>query len=295
MTMSTTSAYSGLDSSPPPGRTRRNLASRGASSSSTNAADSINDDDEDWHQIEPGTDDDDPPMKSKRNYTNERNSHLSPSSSFEIGHDDDDDDDDDDEYSSDNDDEEDYDLSDQYTPTLNQHLSGRTTLLRPRTITCRCSILMQAVASIAALLAVLVMIRNGPSLKNNLRRHPDNNNKNKNGGGEMITVVAHAAYEALHSSRLEEYDAQLTLYRHKATGAEFLSYIPHSKEGKMPGGGASGGKTNGGGSGGSQGYDPKPDKVFGVAFRTKPESSTGVPHILERELLSSPVRPIICF
>ena len=147
---------------------------------------------------------------------------------------------------------------------------------------------MQAVLSIAALLAVVAMIRNGPTLKNNyLRRHPNYNKNNKNGGGEMmITVVAHAAYEALHSSRLEEYDAQLTLYRHKATGAEFLSFIPHSKEGTMPGGGgASGGKTKNKAGGGSEGYDPKPDKVFGVAFRTKPESSTGVPHILERELL----------
>ncbi|EED88712.1 metalloprotease, partial [Thalassiosira pseudonana CCMP1335] len=68
--------------------------------------------------------------------------------------------------------------------------------------------------------------------------------------------VGHAAYDTLHSSWLEEYEARLTLYRHRATGAEYLA-----------------------------GYDPKPDKVFGVAFRTKPESSTGVPHILEHSVL----------
>ena len=42
--------------------------------------------------------------------------------------------------------------------------------------------------------------------------------------------------------------------------------------------------TTGFKSGSDEAYDPKPDKVFGVAFRTKPESSTGVPHILEREI-----------
>ena len=67
-----------------------------------------------------------------------------------------------------------------------------------------------------------------------------------------------------------EYDGRLTLYKHRITGAEFLAYVPeHHSDG-----------LSGSGSGG---YDPKPDKVFGVAFRTKPESSTGVPHILERK------------
>jgi hypothetical protein len=284
MSAAAASAYSGLDSSPPPSssRTRRNSALSGASSGrgSAAAADNDDDDDEDWHHIKRGTADDDDPS-SKRN-TAERKSHLSSSSSsFEIGHDDDDND----EYSDDNDnsnheyddddDNDDDDLSDQYTPTLNQHLSGRTTLLRPRTTICRCSILVQTILSIIAILAVIAMIHNGPpaAISNHLRR-PNNNDNNKH-SGEMITVVAHKAYEALHSSRLEEYDAKLTLYRHKVTGAEFLAYIPdHSshEEGSN--------KGNGGG-----GYDPKPDKVFGVAFRTKPESSTGVPHILEREFI----------
>ena len=84
--------------------------------------------------------------------------------------------------------------------------------------------------------------------------------------------VGHSSYDTVQSSRLEEYDARLTLYRHRATGAEFLAFVPDAVTSGFKGGG------------GEEVYDPKPDKVFGVAFRTKPESSTGVPHILEREL-----------
>ena len=92
--------------------------------------------------------------------------------------------------------------------------------------------------------------------------------------------VGHAAYDALSSGRLEEYGASLTLYRHKATGAEFLAYVPDgTRRGPSSGTGSSGR-----GEGGA-GYDPKPDKVFGVSFRTRPESSTGVPHVLEHSVL----------
>lgn len=84
--------------------------------------------------------------------------------------------------------------------------------------------------------------------------------------------VGHSSYDTVQSSRLEEYNARLTLYRHRATGAEFLAYVPDAVTSGFKGGGE------------EEVYDPKPDKVFGVAFRTKPESSTGVPHILEREL-----------
>ena len=83
--------------------------------------------------------------------------------------------------------------------------------------------------------------------------------------------VGHAAYDTLHSSWLEEYDARLTLYRHRSTGAEFLAFIPDS--------------TRSGPTHSGRGYDPRPDRVFGVAFRTPPKTSTGVPHILEREYL----------
>jgi hypothetical protein len=86
--------------------------------------------------------------------------------------------------------------------------------------------------------------------------------------------VGHSSYDTLQSTRLTEYEARLTLYRHRATGAEFLAFVPDKVTSGFKGGGVSG-----------EEYDPKPDKVFGVAFRTKPESSTGVPHILEREFL----------
>ena len=82
-----------------------------------------------------------------------------------------------------------------------------------------------------------------------------------------VVTVEHAFYDVLDSSWLEEYEATLTLYKHKPTGAEFLAYIPNATRS---------------GQGGVE-YDPKPDKVFAVAFRTKPQSSNGLPHILERE------------
>eukprot|EP00956_Cyclotella_meneghiniana_P040059 scaffold185761_cov22-Cyclotella_meneghiniana.AAC.2 len=102
--------------------------------------------------------------------------------------------------------------------------------------------------------------------------------------------VGHSSYDTLSSRFLEEYEAHLTLYRHRASGAEFLAFVPDSS---VSGSNHVGGKNKKGGSvitSSSENdneenyyYDPKPDKVFGVAFRTKPESSTGVPHILERE------------
>lgn len=96
--------------------------------------------------------------------------------------------------------------------------------------------------------------------------------------------VGHASYDTLTSVRIDEYQARATLYRHRATGAEFLAVVPDAA--RNGGGGGGGGGTTTAAGGGEQGeyyYDPKPDKVFGVAFRTKPESSTGVPHILERK------------
>ena len=80
--------------------------------------------------------------------------------------------------------------------------------------------------------------------------------------------VTHAAYSVLDSSWLQEYDARLTLYKHMSTGAEFLAFIPNTTKSTSTGEG---------------GYNPKPDKVFGISFRTKPEKNNGVAHILERE------------
>ena len=166
---------------------------------------------------------------------------------------------------------------DQYAPSLGQHPSGRTTLLsspwvphccrrttiwrsRERT---RCIVL--CVAFVASVV-VYVISRGGGGMMGGIFF---------GGGGRaqppMVGVVMHPAYDVVHTSHLIEYNGRMTLYKHRRTGAEFLSYVPDT-----------GGDE--GGTGGRGGYDPKPDKVFGVAFRTKPESSTGVPHILEREL-----------
>lgn len=152
------------------------------------------------------------------------------------------------------DDEEEYDLTD-HTPSLSQHLSGRTTLLawRPRE-QLRCITLILVTLVLAAIFAY-VERSDVPRLG-----HPPG-----------AVGVGHAAYDSVHSSWLEEYEARLTLYRHRATGAEFLAYVPDAT------------RTGPNYDSDNGGYDPKPDKVFGVAFRTKPESSTGVPHILERE------------
>ncbi|KAL9189535.1 hypothetical protein ACHAXT_009210 [Thalassiosira profunda] len=177
---------------------------------------------------------------------------------FEIGDVDDDDEDydDGDEYEDASDDEESYGLTD-HTPTLAQHLSGRTTLLawRPKEAV-RCI----SIALITVALAVGVFYAKDKDVAT-LRRPPG------------AVGVGHAAYDTVHSSWLSEYEAQLTLYRHRATGAEYLAFVPDATRN---------GPNAGGGGGG---YDPKPDKVFGVAFRTKPESSTGVPHILEHSVL----------
>ena len=158
-------------------------------------------------------------------------------------------------------DDEDYELTDR-APTLSDHLSGRTTLLswRPKE---RLRCLTLFVLSIMGA-AIFAYVKRNDVHVSTLRRPPG------------AVGVGHASYDALHSSFIEEYDARLTLYRHRATGAEFLAFVPDTTR--------SGPNHSTGGDGG--GYDPKPDKVFGVAFRTKPESSTGVPHILERESIS---------
>lgn len=153
-------------------------------------------------------------------------------------------------------DEEEYDLTD-HTPSLSQHLSGRTTLLawRPRE-QLRCITLILITLALAAIFAYV-----------------ERNDVPRLGHPPGAVGVGHAAYDSVHSSWLEEYEARLTLYRHRATGAEFLAYVPDAT------------RTGPNYDSDNGGYDPKPDKVFGVAFRTKPESSTGVPHILEREFV----------
>jgi len=73
---------------------------------------------------------------------------------------------------------------------------------------------------------------------------------------ENKVEVGHPAYEILEKDFIEEYGAAATLYRHKKSGAELLSVSTDDD-----------------------------NKVFGITFRTPPEDSTGVPHILEHSVL----------
>jgi len=68
--------------------------------------------------------------------------------------------------------------------------------------------------------------------------------------------VEHPAFEIMEKDFIEEYGAAATLYRHKKSGAELLSVSTDDD-----------------------------NKVFGITFRTPPEDSTGVPHILEHSVL----------
>lgn len=102
--------------------------------------------------------------------------------------------------------------------------------------------------------------------------------------------MTHSAYDTIQTSYIIEYTGRLTLYKHYGTGAEVLAYIPDLSPTTTTSAAMT--SSSSGSSNSSKdkddnvvGYDPKPDKVFGVAFRTKPESSTGVPHILEREYI----------
>uniref|UniRef100_A0A7R9U8K2 Peptidase M16C associated domain-containing protein n=1 Tax=Pinguiococcus pyrenoidosus TaxID=172671 RepID=A0A7R9U8K2_9STRA len=72
----------------------------------------------------------------------------------------------------------------------------------------------------------------------------------------VMEAVQHPSYEVVGTEYVREYDAVLWQYRHKKTGAQVLSV----------------------------GIDDD-NKVFGVVFRTPPEDSTGLPHILEHSVL----------
>ena len=73
---------------------------------------------------------------------------------------------------------------------------------------------------------------------------------------EESLEVTHPAYEVVEKDVVSEYGAYCTLYRHKKSGAELLSVATDDD-----------------------------NKVFGITFRTPPEDSTGVPHILEHSVL----------
>lgn len=63
-------------------------------------------------------------------------------------------------------------------------------------------------------------------------------------------------FEHVKEDIIEEYGAKVILFRHKKTGAEIMSVSV-----------------------------PDENKVFGITFRTPPNDSTGIPHILEHSVL----------
>ena len=73
---------------------------------------------------------------------------------------------------------------------------------------------------------------------------------------EACLDVTHPAFEVVEKDIVTEYGSYCVLYRHKVTGAELLSVA-----------------------------NDDDNKVFGITFRTPPEDSTGVPHILEHSVL----------
>eukprot|EP00560_Eucampia_antarctica_P004850 CAMPEP_0197831322 /NCGR_PEP_ID=MMETSP1437-20131217/9214_1 /TAXON_ID=49252 ORGANISM="Eucampia antarctica, Strain CCMP1452" /NCGR_SAMPLE_ID=MMETSP1437 /ASSEMBLY_ACC=CAM_ASM_001096 /LENGTH=1100 /DNA_ID=CAMNT_0043434181 /DNA_START=53 /DNA_END=3355 /DNA_ORIENTATION=+ len=73
---------------------------------------------------------------------------------------------------------------------------------------------------------------------------------------EKTLEVTHPSFDVIEKDVVTEYGAYCTLYRHKKSGAELLSVA-----------------------------NDDDNKVFGITFRTPPEDSTGVPHILEHSVL----------
>ncbi|WDR04865.1 insulinase family protein [Devosia rhodophyticola] len=66
----------------------------------------------------------------------------------------------------------------------------------------------------------------------------------------------HPAFELLRDEQITEVNSQALLFRHKKTGAEVLSLVNDDE-----------------------------NKVFGITFKTPPEDSTGIAHILEHSVL----------
>ena len=69
-------------------------------------------------------------------------------------------------------------------------------------------------------------------------------------------VVTHPGFDVMKDDMVDEYGVRATIYKHKKSGAEVLSVAV-----------------------------PDDNKVFGITFRTPPEDSTGIPHILEHSVL----------
>lgn len=69
--------------------------------------------------------------------------------------------------------------------------------------------------------------------------------------------MEHSKYDLVSDEFIAEYGVRQILYQHKKSGANVLSVLA-----------------------------PKDDnKVFGITFKTPPEDSTGIPHILEHSVL----------
>ncbi|WP_207633262.1 insulinase family protein [Devosia aurantiaca] len=68
--------------------------------------------------------------------------------------------------------------------------------------------------------------------------------------------MSHPAFELVRDERFAEINSQALLYKHKKTGAEVLSLVNDDE-----------------------------NKVFGITFKTPPEDSTGIAHILEHSVL----------
>ena len=69
-------------------------------------------------------------------------------------------------------------------------------------------------------------------------------------------MSVHAAFDLVRDETIPEIASNVRLYRHRKTGAEVLSFVNDDE-----------------------------NKVFGITFKTPPEDSTGVAHILEHSVL----------
>ncbi|NMA97644.1 MAG: peptidase M16, partial [Phyllobacteriaceae bacterium] len=68
--------------------------------------------------------------------------------------------------------------------------------------------------------------------------------------------MSHPAFELVRDEKIAEINSEAKLYRHRKTGAEVLSLVNDDE-----------------------------NKVFGITFKTPPEDSTGIAHILEHSVL----------
>ncbi|HEY8575759.1 MAG TPA: insulinase family protein [Devosia sp.] len=68
--------------------------------------------------------------------------------------------------------------------------------------------------------------------------------------------MSHPAFELIRDEQIAEVNSQAQLFRHRKTGAEVLSLVNDDE-----------------------------NKVFGITFKTPPEDSTGIAHILEHSVL----------